>query len=794
MKKLSLIVLILFLLIATLFTVGGASATGNTYYVSPTGDDANPGTLSSPFRTIQKAANVAVAGDTVYVRSGIYKEKVTIQNSGSLGYYITFSAYPGEYATIDGNGVSQSSWSGLIEIMDRNYIHITNLRIVNSANTGILIETANHITIDNNYIYNTVSSGIGIWNSTDVMVDNNEVVLACNDGNQEMVTVGNTNGFQISNNHIHHGGPGTNGGEGINIKEGSANGKVFGNIIHDIPNRLGIYVDAWNVHTYNIEIYQNIVHDNGSYGLALSSEAGGLLENAKVYNNIIYHNKINGIGFFDCCAELSPTHPVKDIAIVNNTIYNNGWGGWGGGIHIENPDIKNVIVRNNILSKNVSFQIALKTGVPSAELTVDHNLIDGFRNELGEIRGTSYIESDPLFVNASLLDFHLSAASPAINMGTALSAPSYDFDNILRLNGVDIGAYEYDISPTISSIQRANSNPTSAASVSFTVIFSKAVIGVDKNDFYLTTTGLSGASIANVMDSGDQTTYFVAVNTGSGSGSIRLDVNDTGTNIQDLAGKPLVSGFTSGETYTILKNNPPTDILLSHNSIDENMPASSEVGDFSTVDPDSGETFTYSFCGGSDDVSFQLNGFTLESAQTFDYETKNNYSICIRSTDSSALSTTKSFTIYVNNIDETAPPLLSYTGSTDSYVPPALVSRYRFVKANLSLLTDNTGQMQMAVSQNLTLNLFTDTSFLVTIQQTQQDGTTYSWMGSLQGTEVGQVIMVLSDGVFNAQVNTGSEIYQIQSFGNDLYLVTQINPNSFPEDHTPPTPEPTPSK
>nr|WP_322497024.1 DUF1565 domain-containing protein [Chloroflexus sp.] len=62
-------------------------ATG--YYVSPTGNDANPGTFAQPFRTIQKCAEVATAGDTCYIRAGVYRETVRPSNSGTSGAPIT---------------------------------------------------------------------------------------------------------------------------------------------------------------------------------------------------------------------------------------------------------------------------------------------------------------------------------------------------------------------------------------------------------------------------------------------------------------------------------------------------------------------------------------------------------------------------------------------------------------------------------------------------------------------------------------------------------------------------------
>ena len=53
----------------------------SSYYVATNGNDANPGTLSQPWRTIQKAANTVSAGDTVYIREGTYNEYVTMKTS-----------------------------------------------------------------------------------------------------------------------------------------------------------------------------------------------------------------------------------------------------------------------------------------------------------------------------------------------------------------------------------------------------------------------------------------------------------------------------------------------------------------------------------------------------------------------------------------------------------------------------------------------------------------------------------------------------------------------------------------
>jgi len=73
-----------------------------TYFVSTAGNDNNVGSLSQPFRTIQRAANVALAGDKVEIRAGVYHEDVVPKHSGSAGKPITFEAYNGENVVVSG--------------------------------------------------------------------------------------------------------------------------------------------------------------------------------------------------------------------------------------------------------------------------------------------------------------------------------------------------------------------------------------------------------------------------------------------------------------------------------------------------------------------------------------------------------------------------------------------------------------------------------------------------------------------------------------------------------------------
>lgn len=86
---------------------GGASvvkAAGVTYYVDINGSDSNNGiSLSTPFKTIGRAAQAATAGDTVFIRGGTYRETVTPLNSGTNGNEITYRNYNDEEVVVSGN-------------------------------------------------------------------------------------------------------------------------------------------------------------------------------------------------------------------------------------------------------------------------------------------------------------------------------------------------------------------------------------------------------------------------------------------------------------------------------------------------------------------------------------------------------------------------------------------------------------------------------------------------------------------------------------------------------------------
>ena len=122
--------------------MGEASAAATTLIVSPGGSDSAPGTLARPLRTIQRAVDLAVPGDTIAVRGGTYAltDNITLTTSGTASLPLTLGAYQGERVVIDGEQLpaSHTPVGGSIPRAERGAIHkeasywrISDLEIVN---------------------------------------------------------------------------------------------------------------------------------------------------------------------------------------------------------------------------------------------------------------------------------------------------------------------------------------------------------------------------------------------------------------------------------------------------------------------------------------------------------------------------------------------------------------------------------------------------------------------------------------------------------------------------------------
>ncbi|HZG83993.1 right-handed parallel beta-helix repeat-containing protein [Paenibacillus sp.] len=89
--------------LAALLAITTSVLAADYYYISPTGNDSNPGTKEAPFKSIMKAQSVASPGDTVYIRGGVYDDFQIAKTDSNYIYVhditksgITYEAYPGD--------------------------------------------------------------------------------------------------------------------------------------------------------------------------------------------------------------------------------------------------------------------------------------------------------------------------------------------------------------------------------------------------------------------------------------------------------------------------------------------------------------------------------------------------------------------------------------------------------------------------------------------------------------------------------------------------------------------------
>ncbi len=124
---------------------------------------------------------------------------------------------------------------------------------------------------------------------------------------------------------------------------------------------------------------------------------------------------------------------------------------------------------------------------------------------------------------------------------------------------------------------------------------------------------------------------------------------------------------SNGVVFTVTPaNSAPTALALSRANVPENLPADAYVGDFSTTDPNAGNTFTYTLVSGTgaiDNASFLLTSGGLYLRPTADFETKSSYTVRVRTTDQGGLFFEQAFTISITNVNE-SPTALTLSNSS----------------------------------------------------------------------------------------------------------------------------------
>jgi len=118
-----------------------ARATGSVYYVSPTGNDANPGTATAPFKTFAKANSVLTAGSTLNIYAGTYTEQLKISKSGTSSALITVKPLSGT-VVID---MRNAATFGLN--LAASYVTVSSLEIKNSGDICVNMVGSN-LTVD----------------------------------------------------------------------------------------------------------------------------------------------------------------------------------------------------------------------------------------------------------------------------------------------------------------------------------------------------------------------------------------------------------------------------------------------------------------------------------------------------------------------------------------------------------------------------------------------------------------------------------------------------------------------
>jgi hypothetical protein len=372
-----------------------APQVGTIYYVAPSGDNGNSGTIGHPFRTIQHAADLVSPGDTVIVEDGTYsvtsaetacdsstsRAVVCLTRGGSSQAWVTFRARNRWRAKIDGR--SNTSSAGFRFLADANYIRLEGFEIYGVGN---LTQSA---------------SGVEVY-----------------DGGHDVT---------IAQNHIHDIGrlctDTTNGEVGIFVQQPRVT--ITGNVIHDI----GRFSPGENGCSPATVYYQN--HDHGIYVDGRSAPGGS---DTVITNNIFYNHQ------HGWAIQIYPG-TVTGLKILNNTFaFANPW---STGHIIIAASTRNGQIINNVFFDPLSAGINFYAG-SHTNLIVTNNLssrLVATRTPDGATFSNNMENTDP---GLTPYDFLPSRQSPVVDRGLTLAEVSTDISGISRPQGnsSEIGANE----------------------------------------------------------------------------------------------------------------------------------------------------------------------------------------------------------------------------------------------------------------------------------------------------------------------------------------------------------------
>ena len=143
-----------------------------------------------------------------------------------------------------------------------------------------------------------------------------------------------------------------------------------------------------------------------------------------------------------------------------------------------------------------------------------------------------------------------------------------------------------------------------------------------------------------------------------GAGKLAKISNELGRTVRYTFSVFSLMAMTAYGSELHAQNSAPTDVLLTSTDINELQPVGTAVGYMTSVDPDAGDTFTYSLVAGigdDDNASFSILLNKLQSEASYDYVAKNSYNIRIATTDAGGLSFEKAITVSIKHL----PPVVT---------------------------------------------------------------------------------------------------------------------------------------
>jgi parallel beta-helix repeat protein len=223
---------VVLVLVVSMAVAAPAHASGTTLYVdqnNPACSDTGPGSWDVPFCTIQAGASHAVAGATVQVAAGTYRERVAVPNSGSATTPIVFQAAPSATVTVTSNANG-------FAISSKSWITVQGFNITATSSYGISVQYSSNITISGNQVSysgqpvsGSTAAGIYVRSTNDSLISNN--VSDHNTDGGIYVHSGSTRDTIVGNETFANARGYTRAAPGIDVR--SSGNTVEGNISHD---------------------------------------------------------------------------------------------------------------------------------------------------------------------------------------------------------------------------------------------------------------------------------------------------------------------------------------------------------------------------------------------------------------------------------------------------------------------------------------------------------------------------------------------------------------------------------